>query len=187
MSHLAIDGVQLIFNKIILINKNMKNVIKIYLHGENEKEPKLVEISEDSTLKELLLKYQEAFGITDIEIDNFNLFIDQDEAKNNEHHHKKVDIKKHSHVHCHRCEKVNVFIDYNGKGLTFTTKPSETGVALVKNAAKQFDISEGDAVDLILKTSSGEIIQKTDRIGSFVSYPNCEIKLHLIHDKRIQG
>lgn len=165
----------------------MKNLIQIYLHGEGQKEAKLIEVSEESTVKEVLTAYREAFNLPEKDIEDLQLFVDEEEPKKTEHHHKKAEIKKRSHVHCHRCEKVGITIDYNGQVVKFSENPSTTGAVILKKAAKDFKISEADGANLILKTSEKVIIQKTDRIGSFVSYPKCEISLSLIHDIQIQG
>jgi hypothetical protein len=162
--------------------------IQLYLHSENCREPKLVEVSTEATVADIINKYREVMNLPDAKVDEIELFLeDEDDPKNKGHHHEHVGIKKRHHIHCHRCQKVAVSIEYNGQVKTLSVPPSATGAMILKKAAKEFHISDKDAADLVIKLPDGNVLQKTDHIGSFVSFPHCEIKLSLIHNTQVQG
>ncbi len=168
--------------------ENQKSKVEIYVHGENCAEPKLVEISTEATIADIINKYREVMNMPHAKVEEIELFIeDEDQPKHKEHHHEHAGIKKRHHVHCHRCKNVAVTVEYNNQTHTISFQPSATGATVLKKAAVEFKISEKDAADLILKLPDGNILKSTDHIGSFVSHPHCQIKLLLIHNTQVQG
>ncbi|MCC7302469.1 MAG: hypothetical protein IT233_07500 [Bacteroidia bacterium] len=162
--------------------------IQLYLNGEGCPEPKLVEVSAEATIADVINKYREVANLHDAKVDEIELFFeDEEQPKNKGHHIEQAGIKKRHRVHCHRCRKVAVTVEYNGQIKVLSVPPSATGAMILKKAAKEFNISEKDAADLILKLPNGNVLQKTDHIGSFVASPHCEIKLLLIHNTQVQG
>jgi hypothetical protein len=176
----------------LIINQSKKNkkmkTIQIYLHGEEARETKLVEVSADVTIADIINKYREETNMQGAKLEEIDLYFeDEEHPKEKGHHIEQAGIKKRHHVHCHRCQKVAISIEYNGQVKNISVPPSATGIMILKKSAKEFGITEKDASDLLLKLPNGEVLQKTDHIGSFVSFPHCEIKLLLIHNKQIQG
>ncbi len=169
------------------INFLKMKTVQIYVHGENNRDPKLVEVSEEATVKDIISKYHQEFPDSGTP-DEVELFLEDEE----EHRHKdepgeKAGIKKRVHIHCHRCKKVNVTVEYNGQAITLHVPPSTTSKKILKKAAKEFKISDGDAADLLLKLHDSTVLQSTDHIGSFVAFPHCSIKLLLTPTKQVQG
>lgn len=161
--------------------------IQIYLHGENTREPKLVEVAEEASVKDVINKYQKEFPNSG-QADEVEFFIEDEE----EHRHKdeageKGGIKRKVHIHCHRCKKVAVSVSYNGQTITVNVPPSTTTKKILKQAVKKFNISDSDAADLLLKLGDGIVLQPGDHIGSFVAFPNCSIQLSLTPNKQVQG
>lgn len=161
--------------------------IQIYVHGENDRESKLVEVSENASVREILTKYQQEFPGSGSS-DEIELFIeDEEEYKAKDEAGENAGIKNRVHVHCHRCKKVKVAVEYNGQSITLHVAPSATAKKILKKAAKDFKISDGDAADLLLKLHDGTVLQPTDHIGSFVAFPHCHLKLLLTANKQVQG
>jgi hypothetical protein len=161
--------------------------IQIYLHGENNRDPKLVEVSEEASVKDVINKYQQEFPNSG-EADEVEFFVEDEEDHRHKHEvGEKGGIKKKVHIHCHRCKKVSVAVEYNGQTITLNMPPSTTAKKILKQAAKKFNISEGDAADLLLKLADSTVLQPGDHIGSFVAFPHCSINLLLTPNKQVQG
>ena len=120
--------------------------------------------------------------------DEYDIFLqDEDEKKHKHHHACDAGIKKHSHIHCHRCSQINVTIEYNGKSENTHVSPSTTGAKLLAIAGRHYSITDGDLADLRLKVDENKFIELDQHIGSFVSYPHCEIVLQLVPKVIIKG
>lgn len=161
--------------------------IQIYVHGENSRELKSIEVSESSTVADILKAYQEAFPNAGSP-DEIEIFLeDTDDPMQKNHSAEKSGVKKRSHIHCHRCKKVAVTIFYNGEDKLFHFPPSATAKNVLKKAIHAFNIKEADAGDYLLKLDDKTVLQATDHIGSFVSFPSCQLKLFLTPTKPVQG
>ena len=163
------------------------NKLQIYVHGENSRESKLVEVAENASVSDILNKYTQVFpGMGSA--DEIELFLeDEEDPKPMELSGEKAGIKKRMHVHCHRCKKIAVTVVYNGEDKSFTFAPSATAKKILKKAIHAFNISEADAGDYLLKLDDKTILQPSDHIGSFTSFPRCQVKLFLTPTKPVQG
>jgi hypothetical protein len=163
------------------------NKHQIYVHGENARDPQLVEISENANVNDIIDLYRQQFNQT-TDSDQIELYLeDEDEPKSKKDQADKANIKKRSHVHCHRCKKIKVTVFYNGDDKSFEFPPSATTKKIMKKVVKEFGISESDSGDYLLKLDDKTILQPSDHIGSFSSYPLCQVKLFLTPTKPVQG
>lgn len=162
------------------------NKIEIYVHGEGSRDPKLVEVAESASVKDLLNYYRQAFPGAGTS-DDVELFFEDEEEPKEKGHFGGAGIKKRIHIHCHRCRKIAVTIFYNGEDKQFSFPPSATARQILKKAIHAFQISEADAGDYLLKLDDKTILQPTDHIGSFASFPRCEVRLFLTPTKPVQG
>ena len=160
---------------------------QIYLHAENTKEPKLIEVLEERTLIEII-KEHNIIEVDEIQSEELYVFLeDNDEPLLLEHTIEKHEIKRRAHIHCHRCHRIEVTIIYNGKSFTIKVAPSTTGTKLLKMAITEFKITQSDAADLEFQFENKEVFPLNAHIGSFVKYPNCKVILYLVPIKKIQG
>jgi hypothetical protein len=160
---------------------------QIYVHGENARDPKLIELEENASIKDILKKYHQEFPDAGSP-DEIEIFLEDDDAPIQKHHcTEEAGIKKRSHIHCHRCKKVVVTIVYNGDDKSFHFAPSATAKKILKKAIGAFNIHEEDANDYLLKLDDKTILQPSDHIGSFSVFPKCDVKLFLTPTKPIQG
>jgi hypothetical protein len=163
------------------------NKMQIYVHSENNREPKLVEVAENASVADLIGMYQNELTVAG-SADGINLFIeDEDEPKAKDAAGEKHGLKKRVHVHCHRCKKVSVAVGYNGDTKSLSFPPSTTVKKVMKKVVKEFGIEEADAGDYLLKLEEGTVLQPADHIGSFASHPHCQVKFFLTPTKPIQG
>jgi len=161
--------------------------LEIYIHGENNREPKLVEVAENSTVPDIINRYKQEFH-SDAPAEEIEIFIENEqEPVKKDRPSDEIGLKKRGHFHCHRCKKIAVTIIYNGEDKTFQFEPSATGKKILKKAIAAFNINEHDAGDYLLKLDDKTILQASDHIGSYASYPQCSVKLNLTPTKPVQG
>lgn len=161
--------------------------IKIYLHGENNRDPKLIEVSEDASVNEVIIKYNQEFS-TSYKLEDVELFIEDEEGlKQKDEVGEKAGLKMKAHIHCHRCKKIAVVISYNGENKQFHFPPSITAKVILRQGVHAFNISPSDAGDYLLKLDDKTILQPSDHIGSYASFPHCQVILFLTPTKPVQG
>lgn len=161
--------------------------IQIYIHGENHRDPKLIEVPESASIEAIISIYSKEFPGSG-EVHEIELFVeDEQDSKQKQLKGEEHGIKKRHHIHCHRCKKVNVLVSYNSETKSFNVAPSTTAKKIEKEALKEFKINEADAGDFLLKLEDGTVLQPTEHIGSFTSHHQCKISLFLTAAKPIQG
>jgi len=168
----------------------MKKDKQIYLHGEGLKEAKFIEISSEMMISEIVKEFEVITGVASTKEAPVECYLDDDDNpldKSSTAGSKK--IEKRSHIHCHRCKKVEVVVMYNGREEKFSFPPQTKAEKVFKKAIKELKISASEASNLVLRlgNAQGEILQDDDRIGSFVNYPACHLSLYLTPKKQVQG
>ena len=168
----------------------MKKDKQIYLHGEGLKETKFIEIDSETNISEIIKEFEEITGVASTKDAPVECYADDDDNpldRSSTVGSKKID--KRSHVHCHRCRKVEVAVTYHGREEKFSFPPQTKVEKVFKKAIKEFKISDSDASNLVLRLGSGqgEILQDDDHIGSFANYPACHLLLYLTPKKQVQG
>ena len=164
------------------------NTIKLYLHSENTKEPQVIEIDENASIKEIVVKHHEVKNPDGSFDEEYKIFIeDGEDCLHHDHNHKDCGIEDKSTVHCHRCEKVAVTLVYNGKDKHLEVAPSFTGEKIISKVADLFGIDPKDAADLRLKIDDLHFLEANEHIGTVVQFPHCKIELTLIPNPKVLG
>ena len=165
------------------------NKIKIYLFGESNPHGQVIEIDETAGVKEVIIKHQEKCDpLNNTKTEEYEIFVeDEEEQKDKNADCATAGIRHHHKIHCHRCKLVSINIEYNGVTKEVKLAPSSTGARILRKAAALFNISEADAGYLRVVLPGGTDLEKEQHIGSFVSYPNCEINLILQSHKKTEG
>jgi hypothetical protein len=160
---------------------------KVYLHGENTRDIKEVELEATADHGQLVEIFKREFKITEPDGD-YIVFLQEDVVfEDGEEIEVKAEIIHRGHYHFHRCKKIHTSVTYNGQTESFDFKPSATGNKVLKTVLKSFKISGNDAAGLILKVNDSLILKATDHIGSFAGHHDCKLSLILAPDKVIQG
>ena len=161
----------------------MPKEIEIYVHTSDHHEPKLVKISEESTVEDLL-KVIAPEGHSEV----FLIVEGEDEPK--EHHHKlsHCGIKHRRHVHCHRCRKIEVSVYFN-REIKGQFSPSATIAQILKWALGKFELTGADATDKSLRLTEkpNEPLAETTHIGSLAKHPHCSVHLNLADSIKTNG
>jgi hypothetical protein len=134
------------------------NKIQVYVHGENSRDPKLIEVPENATVSDIINAYQATFPNAGNQ-EEIEIFLeDKEEPIHRDHSGDKTGIKKKDHFHCHRCKKIAVTIFYNGEDKQVHFSPSITAKVILKKAVHTFNINESDAGDYLLKLRQNFVI-----------------------------
>jgi hypothetical protein len=176
--------------------KNEK--IELFVHSEGVR-PKPVKIETTDTLAKLL----EKAGIEtkqDLLVfcgESKSALQEQDGVEHGEDEHEpvKVDsiidglkLKKNSHVHCYRCRRIEVTVNYQNKTKHHKFSPATTVETVRKWALKKFHLTDVDAEKLVLEIcDTNERPRATQYLGELVQYPNCSICFNLVPDVKIEG
>ena len=170
------------------INKSMKQ-IEVYVHTHEGVEPKLVRVSEDSTVKQLLEAVAACGGFEGKANEEILVFLeDSDEPVEHHRHIGECEIRHRHHVHCHHCHRIKVSVFYNAeKHESFP--PSAKVERVLKWAIEAFKLTPADAADkiLVLKSDPKEELPFDAHIGSFAKPQQCTVDLCLTAPIEVQG
>jgi len=164
-------------------------IIELYVHTSNGVDPKLVKLSEDATVKQLIDEIVAVGGVQPPADGELCLFI-EDCEEHLEPHQKlsECEIRHRHHVHCHTCHRIKVSVFYNEeKHESFA--PSTKVKRVLKWAIKEFKLSPTDAADkiLVLKSDSKIELNSDAHIGSFAKHHECSVHLCLTAPVEVQG
>lgn len=163
--------------------------IEVYVHTANGVEPRLVQTSEDATVKQLIQAIVAIGGVHPGPDGEVRLFVeDSDEPLEA---HRKVcecEVRHRHHVHCHSCKRVKVSVFYNGEEHE-SFPPSATVKRVLKWAIKAFSLTPAEAADkiLVLHGSTTDELPLDAHIGSFVKGHECVVNLDLTAPVEVQG
>jgi hypothetical protein len=165
------------------------NEIELFVHSTKNAEPTMIKVGVGASVEELLKKIHEA-GICDGPSEELHIFAEEEgEPCKREHSVEHCGLKHRHHVHCHKCHRVRVEVNYNGteKGEAFP--PSAKVNRVLKWAVDAFNLKGADAENKVLRLAEPPQTELLgdQHIGSFVHAPKCELKLCLVPRVRFQG
>jgi hypothetical protein len=164
-------------------------MIELFVHTQNGVDPKLIKVSEESTVTEVL-EIIVAAGGHGGKVEEEILVFTEDCDEPIEHHRKlsECEIRHRHHIHCHRCRKVEVSVFYNAEHRK-AFSPGTTVKRVLEWAVKAFKLSPTDAADkiLVLKGNPSEELPTDAHIGSFAAPHHCSVELCLTAPVEVQG
>lgn len=166
----------------------MSKEIEVYVHGEGATSLRLLKINEEATIADLLQLAQKSGSFEPSDAHHFKICL-EDEDKMHEHHQvlRACGIRHKSHVHCHRCQHINVSISYNGVVKSRSFGPSTTGKNILRWALHEFELKGPDAVDKVLRLSDKDVLDADAHIGTLAKFPACSVELSLTAKVEVQG
>lgn len=165
----------------------MSHQIEIYLHSAGTTEEKIVKVSHDASIDEVLEAAKAAgFAVTS----NTILLVEDAEdalpkgARLSDH-----GVKDKHHLHCHSCRKIEVSVTFNGQVQSRKFTPSQKAKQVLKWAVGAFELNGVDAENKELRVggAGGTILQSQQHIGSFATLSNCSLDLYLTAIVEVQG
>ena len=163
--------------------------IEVYVHTHEGVEPKLIKVSEESTVKELVEAICPTGGFEGKPREEILVFLeDCDEPV--EHHRKlsECEIRHRHHVHIHRCKKVKVGVFYNSeRDAVFA--PSAKVKRVLHWAINAFKLTPAEAADKVLglKGNPNAELNPDAHIGSYAKPHQCAVELCLVAPVEING
>lgn len=163
----------------------MAQDIEVYVHAEGSREPKLVKVSDDTTLQDVA----EMAGCSLNEADD--IFIGRQDDDNAFHHGDSMDksnVKHRQHIHCHRCKEILVSILYNGVQKERDFSPAIRLEVILRWATREFSLKGQDAADMALFLPGEQSPLDGDiHIGSLASFPECSVTLAMNAPALVNG
>lgn len=163
----------------------MAKMIDVYVHGEGSREPKMVKVPEDATLKDVA----QAAGCHLEKVEE--LFIgrqDEDEPMNHGHHLHEAGVGHRHHVHCHRCKKILVSVSYNGVQKDRDFAPAVRLDKVLRWATHEFNLHGSDAADMALfLPGEATPVDGDVHVGSLASFPDCRITFMMNVPVQVNG
>jgi len=165
----------------------MTKNIEIYIHGSGTTEEKLVAISEESTVRDLIEAARRA-GIADSS-ELILILEDEEEPLQPDDRLCDCGVKHKGHLSCHTCRKIEVTVHFNGQAASRSFAPSKKVKGVLKWALSEFGLTGVDAENKELRNggADGIILQSQQHIGSFVHHPHCSLELYLTGIVEVQG
>ena len=119
------------------------------------------------------------------EIEEILVFTDESEDQLGE----TVVLESETIIVCHRCREIGVEVTYNGRTIKKHFAPSTKSKKVFAWSIKEFGIDHAEALhhELLDGSDKGKPLQPTQRIGTLVHYPKCELPLWLVKDVNILG
>ena len=163
--------------------------IELFLQGEGINDIKLIRVPSDCTVRELIEKAQAESGTARHENEAiFLLLEDRDDELNLDAKLHEAGIGHRHRVHCHRCRRIEVTVNFNGVSKFHPFTPATTIGKIKRWADDQFKLKGVDATEHALQICGTTTRPDDDvHLGSLVHHPNCKACFDLVPKKRVEG
>ncbi len=164
--------------------------LEVFVQGEDIREVVLVKVAANGTIRDLvkaaLPGQQEGKGEHAVTV----MLEDSDEALDLNKSLASAGVVQRGRVHIHRCRRVDVTVNFNGKPIERHFPPSATVKRVKKWAVgkKGFDMTDVDAAEHLLQVCNSTVRPDEDtHIGTLVKHPNCSLCFDLLPKIRVEG
>lgn len=100
----------------------------------------------------------------------------------------KLELKRHRHVHCHRCRHVAVEVHFSGETKRRNFSPATTIAVVTQWARRKFHLDPAAAAEYVLRLCNSTEEPRSDRhLGELVEAPKCSICFDLVKEVTPQG
>lgn len=161
--------------------------IEVFVQGEGLREIQLIQISPEARVEELVeaahrlgLPRDGAAVCTSLE--------DTEEEQGLDLRLTEAGIEHRSRVHCHRCRRVSVTVNFNHQQLAHSFPPPTTIEKVKRWADKELGLKGADATEHALQLCHETTRPAEDvHLGTLVTYPACSICFDLVPKIRVEG
>lgn len=131
----------------------------------------------------------EVFKTHDIDVEGFEVFIDEAEAPVPHEAKAQVEALKHgSRVHVTRCKKIKVTVHYMNRSIERAFAPGNRVRTVKQWAVREFKLNPTDAGEHVLQLCNSATQPPTDTaLAELVSGHSCDICFDLVPEKRVEG
>jgi hypothetical protein len=174
------------------LEKSENNELQLFVQGEGIADIQLVRIHEHLTLRDLHGNLSAVFTeiiVSATEVDEFIFLLEDSEQELPfDKPIKEIGIKHCERIHIHRCRKIKVSVNFNGREAAEAFPPSKTIAKVKRWADKEFGIEGVDATEHALQICGTAKRPDEDvHIGALVRRPNCQVCFDLVPKKRVEG
>jgi hypothetical protein len=173
---------------------------ELFIHGQGLK-PLVVAASPADTLGEVLTRagfIKEGQGDILVFVGESQEALNEpDELENGTDQHAPVDLKltvgaldlkRHRHVHCHRCRHVKVEVNFSGNTKHRNFSPATTIAVVTQWARKKFHLDPAAAAEYVMRLCKSNDQPRPDtHLGELVEAPKCSICFDLVKEVTPQG
>lgn len=160
--------------------------IEIFVQGEALRDIEIVDLRAEDSVDDLVAAARGLGLPTEGEV--FVFLEDSEQSHEGDCKLKNIGIGHHSRVHCHRCRKVEVTVNYNAENKCHPFPPSATVGRVKEWADRKFDLQGVDATEHALQICGTRDRPDEDiHIGALVSAGHCDLCFDLVAKIRIEG
>lgn len=166
-----------------------EKTIELFLQGEGIEDIKLIHIPQHSTVRELLAKLFAEAGRPEHEAEGLFLILeDQEQELDPNAILHEIGIGHRQRVHCHRCHRIAVTVNFNGAHKEHLFSPATTIGKVKRWADHQFGLHGVDATEHALKLCGTDKRPDEDlHLGSLTQHRECKVCFDLVPKKRVEG
>lgn len=166
----------------------MENQFEIFIQGVGIPKPKLVKISGEGNVQDLLEIARENGLPHDIGSEVQVWLGDQEEPLDLSSSLKDAGVTRRSLIHIHTCRKIHVAVNYQSQTKQHPFSPSTTVRTVELWAEDKFQLSGSDASDYQLQICNSDEKPSGDvQIGLLVQPGQCQICFDVVTKPQIQG
>jgi len=174
--------------------------LELFVHGHGAK-PRVVKVSTGEVLRDVLIRFE----IIKEGQDDVLVFIGEceealfepDEIEDGVDKHAPVDValtievlelKRHHHIHVHKCRHVAVEVNFSGKAKRRRFSPATTVGTVAHWARKKFHLDKAAAAEYVLQLRNSTERPRPDKhLGELVEPHKCAICFDLVKEVTPQG
>lgn len=162
--------------------------IELFLQGEGIPQIVLVRVPDQGTVHDIIQAAQ-PHGLPSGGAEAVLVFVEgQDEPLDERTTLAAAGIRARGRVHVHRCRKVEVEVNFNGRDKSHRFSPSTTIAEVKVWADKEFKLTGVDATEHALqRCGTTERPSDDTHIGSLVAAGTCALCFDLIPKQRVEG
>lgn len=174
--------------------------LELFVHGQGRK-PQVVRAAAHEILKAVLIRV----GLLKEGEDDVLVFVGEseealtepDEVEDGIDQHAPVDVlltveilelRRHHHVHIHKCRHVAVEVNFNGRTKRHRFSPATTIGVVTRWARKKFKLDDAAGAEYVLQVCKSTKQPRSDEhLGELVEPPVCSICFDLVKEITPQG
>ena len=174
--------------------------LELFVHGQGRK-PQAVRAAAHEMLKDVLIRVGLLTeGEDDVMVfvgESEEALIEPDEVEDGVDQHAPVDVlltveilelRRHHHVHIHKCRHVAVEVNFNGRTKRHRFSPATTVGVVTRWARKKFKLDGAAGAEYVLQVcKSAKQPRSDEHLGELVEPPVCSICFDLVKEITPQG
>jgi hypothetical protein len=167
--------------------EDQMNDIEVFVQGEGLGGIQMVRISPEARIEELLDEAHR-LGLPRDETAVCTVLEDTDEEHAGGEHLREAGIGHRSRIHCHRCRRVAVTVNFNHQQLTHSFSAATTVERVKRWADDKFNLRGCDATEHALQLCGENTRPPEDiHLGTLITYPACSVCFDLVPKVRVEG